>query len=275
MSWMTVHGEGMDAQAWSRELGRYLRAARVDRALDGLAGPFGCRRFLVRFALRNGKVRVEVVEALPLAWGGGPPPVDSRGERRAELERCLTMLQRNMSTGPRWDRGAIAYLRDAQGRTEIIPTFDDDADVVVLDDLPAPGPPGHPLEAPAYGELLALHESRMQEVHLRSRQIAEDWDWWEVIDDRVLVLHFEDPPAERRLRCVTLATFEPARGRFTWRTDGALFGEEPFAPGTFAATLDASVELCLLATARVGGRWLLVQEVEDGAAQLLVAVLEG
>jgi hypothetical protein len=275
MSWFAAQSEGRDPQELSRELGRYLRAARVDRALDGLAGAFGCRRFLVRFVLRSGKVRLEGVEAVPLGWGGGPPPPDPRGDRRAELERCLTMLQRNMSTGPRWERGALAYLRDAQGRTEIIPTFDDDADLVVLDDLSAPGPPGHPLEDPAYGELLALHEAKMGELHQRSRQVAEDWDWWEVRDDRLLVLHYDAPPSERRLRCLTLATFEPAKGRFTWRTDGALFPEVPFQPGSFAATLDAAVELCLLATARMGGRWLLVQEVEDGGAQLLVGVLEG
>lgn len=275
MGWFDRMREGRDPAEVLREQGRYLRAAKVDRALDQLAGPYGCRRFLVRFALRGLKVRLEGVEAVPLSWGGGPPPGDPRGERAAELERCLTMLHRNMSTGPRWDRGAIAYVRDALGRTEITPAFDDDADIVVVDDLPAAGPPGHPLEDPSLPHLLALHEARIAELHQRGRAVVDDWDWWEVIDDRSLVLHHEEPPRSRALRCVTLATFEPRHGRFTWRMDAPAFPEPPFQLGSFASTLDAAVELGLLCTARMNGRWLFMQPIDDHGAQLLVAVLEG
>jgi hypothetical protein len=275
MGWFDRMREGRDPAEVLREQGRYVRAARVDRALDLLAGPYGCRRFLVRFGARGLKVRLEGVEAVPLAWGGGPPPADPRGERGAELERCLTMLHRNMATGPRWERGAIAYVRDALGRTEITPAFDDDADVVVVDDLPAAGPPGHPLEDPSLPRLLALHEARIAELHQRGRAVVDDWDWWEVVDDRTLVLHYESPPRSRSLRCVTLATFEPRHGRFTWRMEEAAFPEPPFALGSFASTLDAAVELGLLTTARMNGRWLFMHAVDDHGAQLLVAVLEG
>ena len=57
MSWFAAQSEGRDPQELSRELGRYLRAARVDRALDGLAGAFGCRRFLVVGLISNLLVR--------------------------------------------------------------------------------------------------------------------------------------------------------------------------------------------------------------------------
>ena len=275
MGWFDRQREGREVGEVTREHGRYLRAARVDKALDLLAGPYGCRRFLLRFSARGLKVRVDGVESVPLTWGGGPPPRDPRGERVAELERCLTMLHRNMSTGPRWDRGALAYVRDAQGRTEITPAFDDDADVVFVDDLPAAGPPGHPLEDPSLPALLAVNEARIADIFQRGRAVVDDWDWWEVVDDRTLVLHNDDPPSERRLRCVTLATFEPRHGRFTWRMPEAPSPEPPFQPGSFASTLDAAVELGLLTTARMGGRWLFMQPVDDHGAQLLVAVLDG
>ncbi len=275
MGWLDENSRGRDPKEFGHELGRYLRAARVDKALDGLAGPFGCRRFLVRFSLRGTKVRLDQLQAVPLAWGGGPPPGDPRGERREGLERSLNMLHRNMSTGPAWQRGAVAYLRDAQGRTEIIPVFDEDADVVDFDDLGAPGPPGHPLEDPSYGELLACHEEAIGRIHARTRTHPYEWDWWEIQDDRMLVLHQEENPgAEQKLHCRTLGTFEPRLGRFTWRVDQALFPEAPFAVGAFAATLDAAMELGLLSAARMGAAWLFVQSVDEHNTQLLAVVFE-
>jgi len=130
------------------EHGRFLRAAGVGAALDALSGAFGVRRYVVRFGESDGRVRVSGVDTVALGCGGGPPPADPKGERIAKLEKALTALHRNMSTGPRWETGAIAVLRNAENVTDILPLFDEDAAEARLADLPNPGPPGHPLETP-------------------------------------------------------------------------------------------------------------------------------
>jgi hypothetical protein len=256
-----------------REQGRYLRAAGVDRALDALSGPFGVRRFVLRFQHQGGRVRVGSLEAVPLGFGGGPPPADPGQQRLSRVERALDMLHRNMSTGPRWSRGAIAYLRDAQGHTEIVPVFDEDADVVSLDDLPVPGPPGHPLEAREHQLDLERYGEALSEVHAQTRALAMDWDWWEVEDAGGLCCHWDGPPArERRHAGVVLGTWDPRPSRWTWRaTGGPLLAGPAYETSQFPATFDAAMELGLLTTARLGGRWLFVGEVDDGV-QLFVAV---
>ncbi len=272
MSWFAQQTGGDTAAA--REQGRYLRAAGVARALDGLCGPFGVRRFVVRFRHRAGSVRVESIEAVPLQTGGGPPPADPRGTHLAALERALTALHRNMATGPRWDRGAIAVLRDAQGRTELIPAFEDDAEVVVLDDLRVPAGGGHPLESRDHQLDMERHAHDLGRVHQQTHATVMDWDWWEVDDSGQLVVHWDGPPARMRSHpCTVLGTFEPRWSRWTWQTPTPLFPGPVWAAGHFPATLEAAMELGLLATARLRGQWLFVGSFGDDGAQLLVAVM--
>lgn len=273
MGWFDRQAQGLDPVSVAQEHGRYLRAAGVDTALEAIAGPYGCRRFVVRFHHRGGRVRLKGVEAVPLSWGGGPPPDDPRGTRFDKLVAALDRLHANMALGPTWDRGALAYLRDAEGRTEIIPTFDDDADAVYAADLPVPGPPGHPLEAPETRALLARAAPALGRVLSTTRGMVTDWDWWEIDDDVRLTLHWDGPP-ERSLvhRCRVLATFEPERLRFQWRTPEPLGSALVFQSERFAATVDAAMELAMLATVEVGGAWLLAQPYDDRGSQLLAAV---
>ncbi len=280
MSWFQVQAQGRDPAEVVREHARYVRAAGVDRALDALAGPYGVRRFLVHFAVRGARVRVESVSAIPLAWGGGPPPEDPSGQARAKLEQALGRLHRNMSTGPSWGRGAVSYVRDAQGRTELQTSFDDDADDAGVDALPVPGPPGHPLEDPQTVRLLDAWEGPLMDLRNRTAAVTPDWDEWEVVDDRQLVLYWgggpDGPPPtrSRRLRCRTLATFEPRWSRFTWRTERALFPEAVFGAAFFPATFDAAIELAAVAAARMDAAWLFAQPYDDTGSLLLVAVLD-
>jgi len=272
MGWNRAKSGGLSAQALGQDLARYIRAARVDAALDVLAGPFGCRRFLLRFEHRGGRVRLRGLDAHPLAWGGGPPPDDRTGDATAGVEQALGRLHTNMSTGPRWERGAVAYVRDAQGRTQITAAFDHDADLMAIADLAVPGPPGHPLEDPATLDLFALHGRTMAQINAATRAIPPDWDWWEVDDDVRLTLHYDDPPApSRHHRCQVLATYESRYSRFTWHTEPV--GPAPvFASEPFASTFVAAFELGLLAASMVGAAWLMVQPYDDHDSQLMVAV---
>lgn len=277
MAWFAQQIGAATPAAAQRELGRYLRAAGVVRTVDALCGPFGVRRFVLRFRARGGSVRVESIEAVPLQHGGGPPPQDPRGQRMAALERALTALHRNMSTGPAWDHGAIGVLRDAQGRSELIPTFQDDADVVILDNLPVPGPPGHPLESRHYLYELERHAVDIQQVLQQTHAQAMDWDTWEVTDEGMLVAHWqpepEAPPTRTlRARCIVLGTYQPHHARWTWQTPQPLFEGPVCSTPQFPATLDAAMELGLLMTAKVGGRWLFSGTYDDHGSQLLVAV---
>jgi|GEM_PF-1770739 len=273
MSWFERQLHGRTPAEVQREHARYLRASGLLPALDQLSGPYGCRRFAVRFEHRGGKVRLLGIEGVPLAWGGGPPPHDHSGRLTEAVERSLQRLHANMFVGPRWTRGIVAYLRDAHGVTQVIPAFDEDSDAVDPVDLPVPGPPGHPLEDPDTRQLLALHVRDMQRVHAVTRAKPVDWDWWEVQDDHQLILHYDDDTrADPTFRCLVLATFETRRSRFTWVSPNPIGHAAVFSTPTFAATLDASMELGLLACAVVGADWLLVQPYDDEGSQLLVAV---
>jgi hypothetical protein len=177
-----------------------------------------------------------------------------------------------MATGAGWERGAVAYLRDAQGNTEIIPVFGHDSVAVSLADLPVPGPPGHPLEDPVTLDLFALHGREMARIHTATRAIPPDWDWWEVDDDVRLTLHYDEPPApSRQHRCHVLATYERRFSRFSWHTQ-PITGAPVFSSPPFASTFDAALELGLLASAMVGAAWLMVQPYDEDDSQLLVAV---
>lgn len=272
MSWFGRQARGRSPAEVEREHARYLRASGLLSALDQLAGPYGCRRFAVRFEVRGGKVRLGVMEGVPLAWGGGPPPVDPSGRTTDALVTSLQRLYTNMALGPRWSRGIVAYVRDARGVTQILPAFDEDADAVHPSDLPVPGPPGHPLEDPDTLELFAMKRRDMQRVHTATRAKPADWDWWEIDDNDQLVLHYEGSRPDPVHRCVVLATHETRHSRFSWVTPQPVGSAAVFSAEPFASTLDASMELGLLATAVVQADWLLVQPYDDHDSQLLVAV---
>lgn len=261
MSWFERQSMGRSAREVEREHARYLRAAKIPAALAALAGPYGMRRFLVRFARQGAAVRIQAIDAVRLQWGGGPPPEDLSGERRRALARALTRLHKNMSVGPRWERGVIGYLRDRDGAEQIMTLFDEDADMADLSKLPAPPPPGHPLEDPSYAELIANFEHRMHPIHARTAMIGADFEVWELDGDQ-LVLHY--PTEVRRYRCQVLGIFDAGRGRFVWQSDGALFPEPPFADKAFACDWNGANELCLLAAARLDADWLFVGDVGDG-----------
>lgn len=261
MGWFERQSMDRSARSVEQEHARYLRAATVPAALDALAGPYGVRRFLVRFARQGVVVRIQALDAIPLQWGGGPPPEDLSGERRRALEKALTRLQRNMALGPRWDRGVIGYLRDRDGAAQIMPLFDEDADMADLSKLPAPPPPGHPLEDPSYLRLIAQHEPKMHQIHARTAMLGGEWEDWS-LEERRLELHY--PDEVRRHDCQVLGVQDNTHRRFLWQTEGTLFEEPAFSERAFACDWNGANELCLLAAARLGADWLFVGDIGEG-----------
>ncbi|MEL6341586.1 MAG: hypothetical protein AAFV53_00540 [Myxococcota bacterium] len=262
MSWFQRQGMGNNEREIAANQGRYLRAAGVDAALGALAGPFGVRRFAVRFAARNGRVQIQAIEAMPLRDGGGPPPPDPRKKHQDALAAALTKLWKNMQVGPRWSRGVIGYLRDRTDAVQIHPLFDEDADVATLERLPMPLGGGHPLESPAYQSMRNNNEHHMTRLMSRTAMIGGDWDVWE-LDGGQLRLHLDQEV--RRHRCQVLGVLEVDPGRFTWVVDNPLFGEpDVFTEPNFSADWNAANELGLLTAARLEADWLFVGDLEDG-----------
>lgn len=271
MTWFDRQLNGRSPEEVELEHGRFLRAAGVGRALDALSGTFGVRRYVVRFGESGGQVRVSELETVALSCGGGPPAPDPTGERIAQLEKALTSLHRNMSTGPRWETGAIAVLRNSEGGTDLLPLFDEDAAESRLEDLPNPGPPGHPLETPEYRRLLAEHEAQMAAVHGETARLGRTWSEWAVSeDDQNLELVFES--GVQRYKCRTLATFDPSKSWFEWEVEEPLFPNDVFSWAGFASDFDPAIELGMLATARLGAAWLFVQVFDPDGSVVLVAV---
>jgi hypothetical protein len=271
MTWFERQLNGRSTDEVELEHGRLLRAAGVDRALAALSGSYGVRRYVVRFGESGGQVRVSLVDTVPLSCGGGPPLRDPAGAKITKLERALTALHRNMSTNSAWETGAIAVLRNAEGDTDLLPLFDEDAADSLLVDLPNPGPPGHPLETPAYHRLVAEHEAQVAAVHGETARLGRTWTEWAVSeDDQSLELVFESGP--RKYRCQTLGTFEPAKSWFEWEVEEPLFPDDVFSWAGFLADLDPCIELGMLATARLGAAWLFVQSFDADGSVVLVAV---
>ncbi|MCB9778507.1 MAG: hypothetical protein H6742_08100 [Alphaproteobacteria bacterium] len=288
MSWFDRQVRGRDRDEVMREHARYVRAAGVDVALDGVAGPYGLRRFIVRFAARPtgaGRFQVELTDilAMPLAAGGGPPPQDPTGDHRVRLEQALRRLHANMSVGPAWSRGAIGYVRDGKGHTQLVLWFDEDVDGARIDDLRVPPGQGHPLEQPAWFRLLAHLEHKMAQLHSRSSSMPTDHDLWEV-DDGVLLQHFgalgPGPDGEerfartQRFRCEPLAVYFPRHQRLAWQTTrrpgGSLFADDEL-----VADWTGAHEVALAAATELGAAWLFSGEFGDRGERLYCAVFDG
>ena len=63
MGWFDRQLDGREPEALDDELGRLVRAAGVDRCLHTICGPYGIRRFVIRFELKGD--RVGLVQLMP------------------------------------------------------------------------------------------------------------------------------------------------------------------------------------------------------------------
>ena len=271
MSWFERNLQGRSPDDLDVELGRFLRAAGVDRALEQMCGPYGCRRFVIRYEVQNGSVILTELETHPLPFGGGPP--DPRGAEEAfqPLSAAINRMHTNMSTSLPWKRGAVAVLRDADDRMEILPLFDEDADQAHLADLAMPGPPGHPLEGMLYKDLIDANEAGMAAVHAETSRRRGSWQGWDINEgDTSLTLHHATGVTRHRVR--VLGTFHSNSNRFIWATDGSLFDEDVYATPSYSATLDAVMELGFATCSRLGATWLFMETLESEGDLVLAAV---
>lgn len=276
MGWFTRQLQGRSAREVEEDHARFVRASGLDRALSAFAGPFGRRRFVVYFALRGAVVVVNEVATSSLPGGGGPPRGDVTGKQLVAVERALTQLHRNMASSARWDRGAVGFVRDVDARPRLMTWFDDDVDTKLLERLPIPALPGHPLESPAWQQMRGRFEAQFQQVAARSRRATTDLSRWEVDRAGVLTLETGQPGQagfdRRRLRCVVMARFEPRPGRLYWEVTEPLFDEEPFNWPDLSCDLEGALEVGMLATARLGADRLFSPTTDSNGAILLVAV---
>jgi len=271
MGWFERHLDGRQPEELEKEIGRYIRAAGVDRALTQMCGPFGVRRFVIRYAAQNDGVKLTELETHPLPFGGGPPDPRGAEEGLQPLEAAVTRLHRNMLTSLPWSRGAVAVVRDAEDNLEIVPLFDEDADGSQLSDLGVPGPPGHPLEGLQYQEMIAGNEAGMGAVHAQTSRRRGSWTGWDVPqEDEAIVL--EHAGGATRYRAQVLGTFHPARRRFEWADGGALYEEPVFTTQAFSITMDVLMELGFATTARLGADWLFIDAYNDAGDLVLIAV---
>ena len=271
MGWFDRQLDGREPEELEDEIGRFARASGVDRALLKMCGPYGVRRFVIRFERQGDHVVLTDLETHPLPYGGGPPDPRGAEEGVQPLEAAINRMHRNMVTGMSWERGAVAVIRDAQDRVEMIPLFDDDADEAVLGDLGIPEGPGHPLESYEYKEMVAAHEAAMASVHAETSRRRGSWTAWDITeDDRTLVLNQGGGSSRCQVR--VLGTFHPTAGRFAWATDGALFEEDLYTTRSFSATLDVVMELGMVTTARLGASWLFLEKIGEKEDIVLASV---
>ncbi len=271
MGWFDRQLDGREPDALDDEIGRFVRAAGVDRCLHKICGPFGVRRFVIRFELKGDKVLLTDLETHPLPQGGGPPDPRGAEEGIQPLEAAINRLYRNMLGPLPWTRGAVAVLRDALDVFEILPLFDDDADEATLADLGVPEGPGHPLETHHYRDMVAAHEAQMEAVHAETSRRRGSWTDWSISsDDKTLVL--TQGAGETRHPIRVLGTFHPSTDRFAWATDQAPFDELLYTTRSFSANLDTVMELALVTTARLGATWLFLEKFGEGGDIVLAAV---
>ena len=271
MGWFERQLAGRAPEELEDEIGRYVRASGVDRCLQTLCGPYGVRRFVIRFEWAGDRVVLTDLETHPLPQGGGPPDPRGAEEGIQPLEAAVNRLYSNMVGTLPWTRGAVAVLRDALDAFEIMPLFDDDADESTLADLGVPEGPGHPLESHGYRDMVAAHEAQMGAVHAETSRRRGSWTGWDISsDDKTLVL--SQGSGETRHPVRVLGTFHPSTGRFAWAMEQPPFDEHLYTTRSFSATLDTVMELGLVTTARLGATWLFLEKYGDGEDIVLAAV---
>jgi hypothetical protein len=270
MSWFERNLKGRNPDELDKELGRYLRASGVDRALMQMCGSYGCRRFVIRYEVQGNSVVLTDMETHPLPFGGGPPDPRGAEEGFQPLAAAINRLHQNMSTSLAWSRGAVGVLRDAQDRVEILPLFDEDADEAGLGDLEVPGPPGHPLEGHPYRDMIDANEAGMGAVHGETSRRRGSWTGWSISDDDA-TLTLEHRTGTTRHRVRVLGTFHPGSNRYVWATGGALFDEPVFESTSFSATMDAVVELGMATCSRLGATWVFMESIGAEGDMVVVA----
>lgn len=241
MPWFDRAVAGTDPKLAYRELAGVVERAGLVAALDAASGPFGLRRFVVRFELKSGRARVTRVDTERLPAGGGPPT--ALEARAAAIESALTEVHRALSARHPFTRGAAAFLRGADGVPELSLRLDDDADRLRLADLGPPPGESHPCEHPAYLAALGDWAARMEP--LRASWQVHRGGGWSFGAGR---LHRD----ARETPATAIARWHPTQWRWEWLLAVPAADEPPMVEPEFSADLAMAMDLALYAAARLG-----------------------
>lgn len=240
MPWFDRHVADGDEDAALTALDRAVARSRLVELLLTASGPYGLRRFGVRFELRGGRARIAGLETAPLPRGGGPPAANAFDAHARMLEGALDALHRALPAPFAFDRGVAGFVRDADGRPTLSLRFDEDADAFRLAELPMPRGEPHPLEDPAFVRALAAWDARTAPLRARWTVARDDWS----LTNGVLVSD------GLRGRAVAIATWTDAR--FTWCLDRPAADEAPFVEPELDVPLADAGTLALFAATRLG-----------------------
>ncbi len=243
MAWFDRHLADADVDRTLEALDAAVRRSGLAGALARASGPHGLRRFVLRFELRGGRTRIVGLDAPQLPRGGGPPGAMDLGARA--VEESVAALARGLPRPFGFERGAVGFVRHAEGVGDpvLLLRFDEDADTLSTQDLPIPrGEPWAP-EDPTYLRALAAWDARMAPVRGRW-SVAPAGEAWTFSDG--LLRRPGLPPA----RAVPLATH--ADDTFTWCLDTPAGDEAPLVEPELACTLGTAMELAAFAAARLG-----------------------
>ena len=272
MTW--IHRNGFMEEGTSKKLFQYLQKAKVPEGLARIAGGFGVRRFIGYFTIARGKVLVQRIESVTLSHGGGPPSHDTADNRKL-FGDVIMELHRNMSAKHAFRKGALGFVRDAEGQYSILPYFEEDIEHAKLDDLPIPKK-GHPADSIEYKNLRAKSQMQVQKIQAKTNTVHQDWDQWSIANGQ-LTLQYTYPMFQTHVhRCQVISTFSMQSQTWTWQVEKPLQSEPIFVHHSFLFSLEGAMELGFICCAHLECDWLLIAEVEgdESGLHLLVGVWE-
>ena len=256
--------------AFEEDIQRYMQSAGLYQSVHQLCGPFGVRRFIIRFQKKGTDIHIQALESIPLQYGGGAPPQQTR-EKIDEIKRSLQRLYNNMSGGPKWQSGCMGVIRDLDNNLQIVPFFDGDAEDISVEMLPLPAQ-GHPLEGPEYLQLKASLAAQLEPIMHNTQAIAHDWDFWEINDDTLSLVYMDETGQHiENKRCLVLSTY--TQGEWAWQVNEPLFEQEIFCWEYFISDWDSAMELGLVSAARLNASWLFYSVVDEQNQSMLFVVV--
>jgi hypothetical protein len=210
-------------------------------ALEAASGPYGLRRFVVRFEVRGVGVKLLGVETAELPRGGGPPAWFDAHARA--VEQALVALRRGLPSPWAFREGAVGFVRGNDPSRSLVLRFDEDAAAFGLAELPTPSGEPWPPEDPAYVRALAAWDGRIAPVRAAWAVADADEDW-SIAEGRL------ERPGRPPARVVVLAVLDG--DAFTWSLDEPAGEESPFCEPDMMLPYATAIELAMFAAARLG-----------------------
>lgn len=267
MGWFDRSRGNQDAAQAFALLANVVREVRAVEIIGRSCGRYGLRRFLLRFELKSGRMRITGLETERLRNGGPPDPV-AFDAAATSIERMLGDLRQRLPANFQFQRGALGVLRDESGPVSLFFRFNEDADSYGLLELRLPKGTGSPVEDVAYLNVLERWAARINPVRARWLGCAAHERWAMEQGRLKLGAHLERTfPAE------PVATWVPHTGDFSWMVANPVGDEPPFVQAEMILEMGAALELVAFAAARMGGTGVFQGTLEKPAGmQIFIAL---